>query len=733
MRNNIFFHVLSASVVASLTNASLSSADTAPLALASGPSSLLRHHEHDLQSLRILSTTDYLDSSSYSLSFSPSIINDGGLVTVYYNISSPNVGDFIALFSPATAAVNISTKTPIKWVPLWLTVAGYTNSSGVGSVAIQVIDVRANLTVCAFSNGWQSAILRSCAFGVISVIDAGRPRRARVIPASSTGDAINIVWTAGDEYLKRRTSSSPSATPALFYGTESSSNIGGGGGGSKVLVRAKSDTVIPRESLCSAPANAEGYADLGHTLVATIPNVQSLVNGKASAFRRIYYQYGFAFENGTGVDLSAEMVFRVPPPPGLTFPTKMIMFADFGRGSVDYFANGVSTWSKFGPPEYSTPAYNTSQMILSEINADETNVDALHIFGDISYASGYLSVWDVYLYMIEPWSSRLLSFSSLGNHESGVTTGQTALKSQDSGGECGIVTTTLFPPPPLTTSAPLVTANLPFYSYAVGPIFVLVVATETDFSVSSPQWTFIKTTLQGIDRRITPFVIVSAHRPMYIDSTYAGNPTADAEVAQSLRDSVEPLLIQYKVTLSVYGHNHAVQRISAAYKNALVQASTVHQLPDGNFSHLFYRPKATVHAVWGTGGAGFTKNANPPSTKPSWSEEVFYAWGYARVIALNSSALYYEWVSNSNDKQILDRVLIIQDIDQLWIDSISPVNGGSANAIDWTSVGAGIGAGASFLMLLGAGYFLRVRQQRSNELSALRSRRGGYEIVQVVK
>jgi len=686
-------------------------------------------HHHDLQSLRI---TDYLDSSSYSLSFSPSIINDGGLVSVYYNISSPSVGDFIAIFSPATAAVNISTKTPIKWVPLWITVAGYTNSSGVGSVVIQVIDVRANFTVCAFSNGWQSAILRSCAPGVISVMDAGRPRRARVIPASSTGDAINIVWTVGDEYLTRRqvgTSSSPSATPALFYGTESSSNIGGGG--SKVLARAKSDTVIPRESLCSAPANAEGFADLGHTLVATIPNVQSLVSGKASAFRRVYYQYGFAFENGTGVDLSPEKVFRVPPPPGLTFPTKMIMFADFGRGSVDYFANGVSTWSKYGPPEYSTPAYNTSQMILSEIKADEANVDALHIFGDISYASGYLSVWDVYLYMIEPWSSLLLSFSSLGNHEAAVLTGQTALKSQDSGGECGIVTTTLFPPPPLTTSAPLVTANLPFYSYAVGPIFVLVLATETDFSVSSPQWTYIKTTLQGIDRRITPFVIVSAHRPMYIDSTYAGNPTADAEVAQALRDSVEPLLIQYKVTLSVYGHNHAVQRISAAYKNALVQASTEHQLPDGNFSHLFYRPKATVHAVWGTAGAGFTKNANPPSTKPSWSEEVFYAWGYARVIALNSSALYYEWVSNSNDKKVMDRVLIIQDIDQLWVDT--PVNGGNANAIDWTSVGAGIGAGASFLMLLGAGYCLRIRQQRSNELSALRSRRGGYEIVQVVK
>jgi hypothetical protein len=688
-------------------------------------------YHHDLQSLRILQTTDHLNADSYSLSFSPSIVKDGELITIYYNFTSPSTGDWIGLFSPSISYFNITNRTPVKWIPLWITVDGYTNSSGLGSVQMQIIDVRANFSICAFSSGWQSAKLRSCAPSVLSVIDAGAARRARILPASSTGDAINVVWTVGDDYLLRiKQQFAPlSIAPALFYGTESTLSSGLGGGGSRQLVRAKSDTIISRESLCSAPANAEGFSDLGHTLTATILNVQSLVSSSSSS-RRIYYQYGFAFENGTGVYLSKEKFFRVPPPPGLTFPTRMIMFGDFGRSSIDYFTNGVSTWSKYGPPEYTTPAYNSSQLILSEITSNEANVDALHIFGDVSYASGYLSVWDIYLHMIEPWSERLLSFSSLGNHESGILTGQTALKSQDSGGECGIVTTSLFPLPPLTASSPLISTNLPFYSYSVGPIFVLVLATETDFSINSPQWVFIKTTLQNIDRRITPFIVVSAHRPMYIDSTYSGNPTADAEVSQALRDSVEPLLIQYKVTLSVYGHNHAVQRISAVYKNAIVQASTLHKLSDGNMSHLFFRPQATVHAVWGTAGAGFTMNANPTSSKPAWSEEVYYEWGYARVIAINSSALYYEWVSNSNN-QVMDRVLILQDIEQPWVDTL--VNGGSSNAIDWNTIGIGIGVGSSSIVMLIAGYCLRIRQQRSNELSALRSRRGGYEIVQVVK
>jgi hypothetical protein len=77
----------------------------------------------------------------------------------------------------------------------------------------------------------------------------------------------------------------------------------------------------------------------------------------------------------------------------------------------------------------------------------------------------------------------------------------------------------------------------------------------------------------------------------------------------------------------------------------------------------------------------------------------------------------------------LDRVTIIQDIEQEWIDM--PANGGTSNVIDWAIVGTGIGIGVILLLLLFAGYCLRIRQQRSNELTALRSRRGGYEIVQV--
>jgi hypothetical protein len=38
--------------------------------------------------------------------------------------------------------------------------------------------------------------------------------------------------------------------------------------------------------------------------------------------------------------------------------------------------------------------------------------------GDISYAMGYMAVWDFFLNMISPISSKVLYLTTVGNHES---------------------------------------------------------------------------------------------------------------------------------------------------------------------------------------------------------------------------------------------------------------------------------------------------------------------------
>jgi Iron/zinc purple acid phosphatase-like protein C len=76
---------------------------------------------------------------------------------------------------------------------------------------------------------------------------------------------------------------------------------------------------------------------------------------------------------------------------------------------------------------------------------------------------------------------------------------------------------------------------------------------------------------------------------------------------------------------------------------------------------------ATVQMVVGTGGAGFTKTAESPG--PDWNELFFYQWGYARVTALNSSYLNWEWV-NSTTGIVIDHMMIYQDdATQPWVTS----------------------------------------------------------------
>lgn len=122
---------------------------------------------------------------------------------------------------------------------------------------------------------------------------------------------------------------------------------------------------------------------------------------------------------------------------------------------------------------------------------------------------------------------------------------------------------------------------------------------------------------------------------------------------------VEPLLLKYRVNLGFYGHNHVVQRQSAVYNKKVIQRSVPVQTKDG-IVNTFTNPGATVHMVIGTAGASFSKNANNPP--PEWNEMFFYKWGYARLTALNSTNLSWEWVE-SESGIVFDRMAISQITD----------------------------------------------------------------------
>lgn len=169
-----------------------------------------------------------------------------------------------------------------------------------------------------------------------------------------------------------------------------------------------------------------------------------------------------------------------------------------------------------------------------------------------------------------------------------------------------------------------------------------------------------------MNRTATPFLIVTLHRPMYIDSNYGGVPTGDWDVMNLLQANVEPLTQAAKVTLMLYGHNHRFEAISAAYRNQTVTRSAPAEFR-GEPVALYAAPRATVHFVAGTAGASFTKNdcVSTGGPCPEWSERVVYEHGFLRLEAVNATALYFEYVATVNNT-VLDRRLIVQDLDQPW-------------------------------------------------------------------
>jgi hypothetical protein len=124
-----------------------------------------------------------------------------------------------------------------------------------------------------------------------------------------------------------------------------------------------------------------------------------------------------------------------------------------------------------------------------------------------------------------------LFFSQVGNHESDYPgTVSNPGFGKDSGGECSVVSLTMMPQP-LNYSAIMtpgtsqssnnhILYNEPWYSYDIGFIHFLSMSSEHNFTIGSKQYLFIENDLKNVNKSITPWILFSGHRPMYVDSDW---------------------------------------------------------------------------------------------------------------------------------------------------------------------------------------------------------------------
>lgn len=538
----------------------------------------------------------------------PVLINSGDVVTVSFHSSTPRANDWIGAYSPIIDFDDLKETVPVKYG--WASIDPLYLETGYGNLEFNMTNLREDIGFYYFTNGLSFPIFVGQARKTVKFINPNQPLRPRIV-ATGDYDILQLVW-----------SSATSTDPILKWGINP--------GVYDHIINATTLTIDPND-LCGEPATTIGWRDLGLIHNAYFNGMIKL------AEQKIYYIFGDQSTN----DFSSEFILNVPPLDNTQRPTTVILYDDLGRGTLD----DTYTWN-----EYGRPAIKTAMSVGAKVQSGL--IDAVYHGGDISYARGYMAVWDFFGDMLTPITSGTLYLTTVGNHESDWPNSASYFNGTDSGGECGVLTTTLYPMPQPAT------VDQPWWSYNVGLIHFIGMSTEHDFTIGSKQYLWLENDLMNVDRQKTPWILFGGHRAMYINSNYSGSVSSDESVMNLMIDNLEPLLYKYKVNIGFYGHNHVVQRQSAVYNRTVVQHPEKQILDDGSILWVHNNPQATVHMVVGTGGASFTFNSIPD--KPSWNELYFYKWGYAQVTAINSTHLDWKWIDNEDDS-VIDHMLLIQN------------------------------------------------------------------------
>lgn len=168
-------------------------------------------------------------------------------------------------------------------------------------------------------------------------------------------------------------------------------------------------------------------------------------------------------------------------------------------------------------------------------------------------------------------------------------------------------------------------ANL-YYSYDHGPVHWISLCSELDLSMGSPQWVWLQTDLAAVanNRNVTPWLIVTIHRPIYSTDTSeydSHSPGCPFSVA------LEPSFKTYGVDLVLQGHEHCYERSAAVFNGTVLQTGP-----------QYVNPGAPVYIVAGMSGAFQRETFVTPT--PAWSAVAFQnVYGFGRL-TINGTYLY---------------------------------------------------------------------------------------------
>lgn len=316
-------------------------------------------------------------------------------------------------------------------------------------------------------------------------------------------------------------------------------------------------------------------------------------------------------------------------------------------------------------------------------------IDAVIHFGDLGYAEGSTVLWDIWHSYIEKASRQIPYLVSVGNHEVDHATmscyqdpsndagadgtgfhPSLGSWSDDSNGEGGVPIYHRFKSPACTdidaiesvgsgalnaldgkemkgmmemksSSSSTVGNAIFWYSFALGSVYVIQLSSEHNFTSGSQQYEWLVNELEQIDRSVSPWLVITLHRPMM--SPEAGYAFDEGIFIQA---NLEDLFLQYEVDLVLGGHAHVYERMCSM--NHLMCTSTTRRssYDSSPSSRVEESQRGITYIVVGSAGAT-VHNETLVKEADKWLLDWRVEWGFGVITAVNRSALKWEFYSNS--------------------------------------------------------------------------------------
>ena len=358
-------------------------------------------------------------------------------------------------------------------------------------------------------------------------------------------------------------------------------------------------------------------------------------------------------ENNDGIiSTSEQSTFMTPPPPGEWYATpldKTIKFAVIG--DLGLFPHSRETIKSLEQSHCNNNDKTESSSPLQEfvIDSEATQfwteeqkkfhchhsqgVDVILLAGDIAYAANNHAVWDDWFDMMSDHSFfRSIPMQiALGNHDlDHVETLEIALAYENRFRMPRVkppirklASNDLFLPKEYDQAKDFVPYDWgnAYYAYSFGPSKHIVLSSYTNFRPGSQQYLWLLSELEAVDRKVTPWLIVMLHCPLY--NTF--NNHRGEIFLDEAKIYLEPLFVQHTVNFVIAGHLHSYMRTGPTINEQ-------------------YHPRGPIHIIQGNGG----RQANEPYFNPLAEEWVHVRdhsmYGYGTLELFNTTHANWKWI-----------------------------------------------------------------------------------------